>query len=166
MGPQRQTCVFSLPLRSFDEQAVLRWHAFQTGFPGGRSCGAQRRSRPFGANAGSTSESCDEDVRKTWSRFGNNGSRRILACFRSQIVRVPNRDAACRVSTQPSACRTETGHAPSHYLTNQTCRLVKSVNGPSLPRHVIHQQILAEGMWSGEVSLAAAHLCDFLHELD
>jgi hypothetical protein len=41
-----------------------------------------------------------------------------------------------------------------------------SVDGSGLPRHVIHQQILSQRVWSGEVSLAAAHLCDFLHKLD
>jgi hypothetical protein len=35
-----------------------------------------------------------------------------------------------------------------------------------LARHVIHQQILAEGVRGGEVGFAAAHLRDFLHELN
>jgi hypothetical protein len=35
-----------------------------------------------------------------------------------------------------------------------------------LPRHVIHQQILAQRIRRGEVSLPAAHLRDFLNELN
>ena len=32
--------------------------------------------------------------------------------------------------------------------------------------HVVHEEILAEGVGSGEVGLAAAKLGDFLHEVD
>src|SRR5215831_9221188 len=41
-----------------------------------------------------------------------------------------------------------------------------SVNGFRLPRHVIHQEILTERVWSREVSLTPAHLRDLLHELN
>src|SRR3954468_20899774 len=40
-----------------------------------------------------------------------------------------------------------------------------SVDGLHLPRHVIHQHVFAQPLRRGEVSLAAAHLRDFLHEL-
>jgi hypothetical protein len=40
-----------------------------------------------------------------------------------------------------------------------------SVNRFSLPRHVIHQQILPERVGGGEVGFAAAHFAHFLHEL-
>ena len=39
------------------------------------------------------------------------------------------------------------------------------MNGLRLARHVIHQQILAERVGSGEVGFAAAHLRNLLHEL-
>ena len=39
------------------------------------------------------------------------------------------------------------------------------VNSFGLPGHVIHQQVLAEGVRSGEVSFAAAHLRHLLHKL-
>src|SRR5450755_4425674 len=42
---------------------------------------------------------------------------------------------------------------------------VALVDGLRLPRHVIHQQILAQRVRCGEVGLAAAHLGHFLDEL-
>src|SRR5580698_4332569 len=44
--------------------------------------------------------------------------------------------------------------------------LRRLVNRLFLPRHVIHQQILAERVWSGEVGFASTHLRYFLDELD
>src|SRR5947209_2089586 len=35
-----------------------------------------------------------------------------------------------------------------------------------LPGHVVHQQVLAKRIGSGEVRFSAAHFGDFLHEVD
>src|SRR5216684_7123496 len=56
----------------------------------------------------------------------------------------------------------------------RVCRVVavscgwgaKSVNLLGFAGHVIHKEILAEGVGSGEVGLAAAHGGDFLNEVD
>ena len=42
---------------------------------------------------------------------------------------------------------------------------VRSMDGLGFPRHVIHQQILAQRVGRGEVGFAAAHFRDFLYEL-
>ena len=40
------------------------------------------------------------------------------------------------------------------------------MDGFRLPRHVIHQEILAERVWSSEIGFAAAHLSHFLDKLN
>jgi hypothetical protein len=39
------------------------------------------------------------------------------------------------------------------------------VDGAGLALHVVHQQVLAEGVRGGEVGIAATHLGDLLDEL-
>src|SRR5438105_4930360 len=41
----------------------------------------------------------------------------------------------------------------------------RSVDGLHLPRHVIHQHVLAQPLWRGEIGFSAAHLRDLLYEL-
>src|SRR3954466_13505934 len=70
MGPQRQTCFLPVSLWRLYEQAFLRRHTFQTGFPSRRSSREKGRSC---ARPSPSTKSRDKDVRQ-WCRFESQSS--------------------------------------------------------------------------------------------